>query len=62
MFGQKKNELTRNIHKNKKKFHSEHGAKKSKSWIMAKKERARKQGRDVKTDSKFSGRKRPAKF
>jgi 18S rRNA (guanine1575-N7)-methyltransferase len=42
MFGQKKNEVTRNIYKKKKKFHSENGQLKSKSWIMAKKERARK--------------------
>lgn len=42
MFGKKKNEVTRNIFKQRKKFHSEHGQKKSKSWIMAKKERARK--------------------
>jgi hypothetical protein len=29
---------------------------------MAKKERARKQGKEVTKDSKFSGRSRPAKF
>jgi len=29
---------------------------------MAKKDRARKQGREVTRDSKFSGRSRPAKF
>jgi len=29
---------------------------------MAKKERAKKQGKDVQADSKFSGRKRPARF
>ena len=57
VFGKKK------IHKqHKKKFHSEFGQKKSKSWIMAKKERARKQGKNVTHDSKYSGRKRQDKF
>merc|ERR1711902_140378 len=32
--------------------------KKSKDWIMEKKERARKKGKDVRPDSKFTGRKR----
>ena len=41
---------------------SEHGQYKSKSWILAKKDRARKQGKHVVTDSKFSGRKRHARF
>jgi hypothetical protein len=58
MFGKNKNETTRNIFKQRKKYHSAHGQKKSKSWILGKKERARKQGKDVKTDSKFSGRRR----
>jgi 18S rRNA (guanine1575-N7)-methyltransferase len=31
---------------------------KSKEWILAKKERQRRQGKDVREDSKFSGRKR----
>jgi len=31
---------------------------KSKEWIQAKKERQRAQGRDVKHDSKYTGRKR----
>lgn len=57
MFGKNKNQVTRNIFKQKK-FHSVHGQKKSKSWIMGKKERARKQGKEVKNDSKYSGRKR----
>ena len=33
-------------------------APKSKSWIQSKKERQRAQGRDVRPDSKFTGRKR----
>lgn len=41
MFGQQK---SKKIQKQKK-YHSEHGAYKSKSWIMAKKDRARKQGK-----------------
>merc|ERR1711983_564648 len=36
--------------------------KKSKDWIMEKKERARKKGKDVRPDSKFTGRKRRDKW
>ena len=36
--------------------------KKSRDWIMEKKERRRKQGKDVRPDSKFTGRKRSGKF
>jgi len=36
--------------------------KKSKDWIQDKKERARKKGKDVRHDSKFTGRKRKDKF
>ena len=46
----------RNSKKNRKK-----GGIKSKDWIMQKKERQRKQGKKVKNDSKYSGRKRVAK-
>lgn len=35
---------------------------KDKSWIMKKKERQRKQGKNVVRDSKYSGRKRPMGF
>ncbi|TDH72619.1 hypothetical protein CCR75_004292 [Bremia lactucae] len=35
---------------------------KGKDWVLAKKERYRKQGKKVKADSKFTGRKRPGKF
>lgn len=35
---------------------------KAKDWVMAKKERYRKQGKKVKADSKFTGRRRPSKF
>ena len=35
---------------------------KSKSWILNKKDRYRKQGREIKKDSKFTGRKRPVRF
>lgn len=31
-------------------------------WIVQKKDRRRKQGKEVKTDSKFTGRKRPGGF
>jgi 18S rRNA (guanine1575-N7)-methyltransferase len=34
---------------------------KSRDWIMKKKERQRRQGRDVRQDTKFTGRKRPGK-
>ena len=55
------NQFTKNI-KKQKKYHSENGMYKSKSWILAKKDRQRKQGKSVTKDSKFSGRKRPASF
>lgn len=35
---------------------------KSKNWVQAKKDRARKQGQDVRHDSKFTARKRKPKF
>mmetsp|Transcript_25753 Transcript_25753/g.39615 ORF Transcript_25753/g.39615 Transcript_25753/m.39615 type:complete len:274 (-) Transcript_25753:1-822(-) len=60
MFGTKKH--SQHIYKSRKKYHSENGQVKSKSWIMAKKDRARKQGKEVTRDSKYSGRKRSAKF
>jgi len=37
-------------------------AKKSKDWVLAKKERARKRGRDVRSDTKYTGRKRHGHF
>jgi len=36
--------------------------KKSKEWIVQKKDRRKKQGKDVRADSKFSGRRRKTKF
>jgi len=36
--------------------------KKSRDWILDKKERARKKGKDVRADSKFTGRKRKDRF
>ncbi|XP_002738464.1 18S rRNA (guanine-N(7))-methyltransferase-like [Saccoglossus kowalevskii] len=36
--------------------------KKSRDWILEKKERRRRQGRDVRPDSKFTGRRRTGKF
>lgn len=46
--------------KNIQKFHSkdQKASFKSKEWILKKKERQRKQGKDVRVDSKYSGRKR----
>ncbi|KAF1315802.1 Methyltransferase wbscr22, partial [Globisporangium splendens] len=35
---------------------------KVKDWVLAKKDRYRKQGKKVKADSKFTGRRRPSKF
>ena len=35
------------------------GNRKNKKWIMMKKDRQRRQGVQVKNDSKYSGRKRP---
>lgn len=50
----KKRELTRDIRgKN---------PKKSKDWIMAKKEKRRQKGVDVREDSKYTGRKRSGRF
>jgi 18S rRNA (guanine1575-N7)-methyltransferase len=50
----KKRELTRDIRgKN---------PKKSKDWIMAKKEKRRQKGADVREDSKYTGRKRSGRF
>ena len=36
--------------------------KKSRDWILAKKERRRRQGRETRPDSKYTGRKRPGHF
>jgi 18S rRNA (guanine1575-N7)-methyltransferase len=36
--------------------------KKSRDWIVEKKERARRRGEEVRADTKYTGRKRPAKF
>lgn len=50
----KKRELTRDIRgKN---------PKKSKEWILAKKEKRRQKGGDVREDSKYTGRKRSGRF
>lgn len=38
------------------------GVAKSRNWVLAKKDRQRRQGRDVRADSKFTGRKRKDKF
>ena len=34
----------------------------SKQWILSKKERHRKQGKEVRPDTKYTGRKRPTSF
>ena len=36
--------------------------KKSREWILQKKERRRRQGRDTRPDTKYTGRKRSEKF
>ncbi|XP_071652863.1 18S rRNA (guanine-N(7))-methyltransferase-like, partial [Temnothorax longispinosus] len=36
--------------------------KKSRDWILEKKERRRRQGKEVRDDSKYTGRKRPGRF
>ena len=38
------------------------GNRKNKEWIMKKKDRQRRQGHNVKSDSKYSGRRRPTGF
>jgi len=55
-------EAARRSGKNKKRNRRETVAIKSKEWVMGKKDRQRKQGKEVKNDSKFSGRKRKGKF
>ena len=45
-----------------KKVHKKKGGGKSKDWILQKKEVQRKKGKDVRPDTKYTGRKRPAKF
>ena len=51
----KKREMTRDIRSGK-------CLKKSKDWILAKKEKRRKLGLETRADSKFTGRKRTGKF
>jgi 18S rRNA (guanine1575-N7)-methyltransferase len=46
----------------KKSFKAKKSIGKSVDWVVKKKERMRKQGKAVKTDSKFTGRKRPSAF
>ena len=38
------------------------GNRKSKEWILKKKDRMRRQGTKVKSDSKYSGRRRPVAY
>lgn len=38
------------------------GKRGDRNWILKKKERQRRQGKDVRSDSKYTGRKRPGKF
>lgn len=42
--------------------HKKKGGSKTKEWILHKKEGQRKKGKDVRSDTKFTGRKRPARF
>jgi 18S rRNA (guanine1575-N7)-methyltransferase len=44
------------------KKHQSNGRKKDRSWILRKKERQRRQGKEVRVDSKYSGRKRSGRF
>eukprot|EP01134_Creolimax_fragrantissima_P007421 CFRG7421T1 len=48
--------------KSTRKHGSDRGSVKSKDWVQAKKERGRKQGKDVRHDSKFTARNRKPKF
>lgn len=50
----KKREMTRDIRGK--------SLKKSKDWILAKKEKRRKQGLETRVDTKFTGRKRSGRF
>lgn len=45
-----------------KKMRNQKVLKKSKEWILAKKERRRRQGKEVRPDSKYTGRKRKPRF
>lgn len=44
------------------KVHKKKGGSKTKDWILQKKDMQRKKGKDVRPDTKYTGRKRPTKF
>jgi 18S rRNA (guanine1575-N7)-methyltransferase len=52
--------LKRNKHLNKK--NGDKNAKKSRDWVLDKKERQRRQGKTVRPDTKYTGRKRNNAF
>lgn len=54
--------FTSNRERNNNRFNKGKPLKKSKEWIQKKKDRKRRQGRDVRADSKYSGRKRKVAF
>eukprot|EP00164_Ancoracysta_twista_P006108 GFYU01008437.1.p1 GENE.GFYU01008437.1~~GFYU01008437.1.p1 ORF type:complete len:283 (-),score=93.82 GFYU01008437.1:356-1204(-) len=60
--GHTPHEIRREQARRRRKGRREGPYKKSKEWIANKKDRQRKQGKDVKSDSKFSGRQRKPKF
>jgi len=53
---------TSNRERNNNRFNKGKPLKKSKEWIQKKKDRKRRQGKDVRADSKYSGRKRKVHF
>lgn len=54
--GRERQQKARHSHK------TQRAAPKSTEWIVKKKEQRRKQGKETKSDSKFTGRRRPAGF
>jgi len=54
--------FTSNRERNNNRFNKGKPSKKSKEWIQKKKDRKRRQGKDVRADSKYSGRKRKVQF
>ena len=60
----RKTHLNKAIEKRKKGIgrYKANGNRKTKEWIMKKKDRMRRQGTKVKSDSKYSGRRRPVAY
>jgi len=60
--GNEQQTQTQALYQRRERYKNMRGKPPKKEWIKQKKERRRKQGKDVRPDSKFSGRKRSSKF